>query len=328
MAKNLATFVKGIVPAGTPNGPAEVVCSANIWEMYGTGSLGQLRGFGAEMCAYCRTCGIWCVPNVTVRSDQGGDPITQGEPNRAKFEIWGGGGLQAGINDCGISPPSGAGAYAYKTINVTAGQCYNVHVGYGWCCLASSGGSNTTRNSECFCNERFGTSVTGTGLSNFCAEPGRGSTNNCCNFNSTYFDSDRVKYWSVDSHYGCGAESKYYGADGGATGKLGWFEKKPGAPADNPLSYVQWVPYPGGTIDTKGGHLLYPMVAFGHGGSVCCSHQTARCHINSMYGLGSQFYSAHYNYGQGNPGYHTCGSTVCGDVNTPGRVRITFWRED
>ena len=51
MAKNLATYVKSISPAGASRGPSEVVCRANIWEMYSTGSQGIQRGYGAEMCA-------------------------------------------------------------------------------------------------------------------------------------------------------------------------------------------------------------------------------------------------------------------------------------
>lgn len=328
MAKNLATYNKSISAGGASRGPVEVVCKANIWEMYGTGFFGQLRGYTAEMCNYCRTCGIWCVPNVDMKPDNGGEAISDGAPNKAKFEIWGAGGRASGNQVCGISAPSGAGAYAHKTIDVTAGSCYYVHVGYSWCCLPPNGGDQTSRSPECTNVAMYYTSVTGTGLTNFCADPGRGSTFNCCNFNSTYFDSDSVKYWTVDSHYGTGAEAQYYGADGGATGKLGWFEKKPGAPADNPLSYVQWVPYPGGTIDTKGGHLLYPMAASGHAGNVCCTHDNNRCQMNAMYGLGGGKMPSHYVYGQGAPGYHVCdGAIGCADPNTPGRVKITFWRE-
>ena len=328
MAKNLATYVKSISPAGASRGPSEVVCKANIWEMYGTGWLGNSRGYGAEMCSYCRTCGIWCVPNVTIHPNNGGEAIADGAPNKAKFEIWGPGGKASGNQNCGISAPSGAGAYAYKTIDVTAGSCYYVHVGYAWCCHPPTGGSDVVRSTECRNLASFNTSVTGTGLTNFCADQGRGSTFLCCNFNATAFDSDGVKYWSVDSHYGTGAEAKYYGADGGATGKLGWFEKKPGAPADNPLSYVQWVPYPGGNIDTKGGHLLYPMVGMGHAGNICCTHEYLRCNMNAMYGFGSSKMPTHYTFGQGSPGYHMCAGDIgCADPNSPGRVKITFWRE-
>jgi len=328
MAKLLSDLVKSVDAPGSTRGPSETTCRANIWEFYGPAVVGTYwQGPGAWECEYCKTCGIFCVPNVSVRPNNNGTFVADGTPNKAKFEIWGAGGYPTGLCNCGISPPSGAGAYAHKTIDVTAGTCYYIKVGYQWCCLPPSGGSNTVRSSECR-GANYYTYVTGTGLDNFCAESGRGATFNCCNFNATAFDSDGVKYWTVDSHYGTGAEAQYYGADGGATGKLGWFEKKPGLPADNPFSYVQWVPYPGGLIDQKGGHLLYPMVELGHAGNNCCVSDKARCSLNVMYGLGGGRQPVHYTAGQGQPGYHICGgNAACHDPNTPGRVKITFWRE-
>ena len=154
--------------------------------------------------------------------------------------------------NCGIAVPSGAGAYAHKTIcgsDVVAGSCYYIKLGHSYCCLPQSGGSNTTASTECReidCHS----SVVGTGLTNFCAEVGRGTRIRCCNFNATNFDSDNAKLWTLDSHDqgGLGPQAPYYGADGGSKGKLGYVTKKPGAPADNPLSYVQHIPYAGGKL--------------------------------------------------------------------------------
>lgn len=328
MAKNLADFVKSVNPAGTSSGPSEIVCRANVWEFWGTGAkTTYFNGPGAQGCAYCRTCAIFCVPSVNVKPNNGGEAIADGNPNKAKFEIWGAGGVGTGMCNCGISPPTGAGAYAYKTIDVTAGQCYYVHIGYSWCCLPPNGGSNTVRSTECRATS-FYTYVTGTGLDNFCAESGRGGEFLCCNFNATAFDSDGAKFWTLDSHYGTGAEAQYYGADGGATGKLGWIEKKPCAPADNALSYVQWVPYPGGLVDQKGGHVLLPTAVWGHAGNLCCTSDYATCMVGAMYGMGQGKMTTHYRAGQGLPGNHLCGGGAhCGDANMPGRVKITFWRE-
>tara|TARA_B100000212_G_scaffold51950_1_gene33876 strand:- start:3935 stop:4924 length:990 start_codon:yes stop_codon:yes gene_type:complete len=329
MAKNLANFHKGIVAAGQSSGPSEVVCRANIWEMNGGGELGKYwHGPGSHGCEYCRTCGIWCVPNVTMKPNNGGEAVAEGVPNKAKFEIWGAGGFLGGLSNCGIMPPSGSGAYAYKTIDVTAGECYLMKIGYSWCCRAPSGGDNVNRNAQCGWNSGttgYVTYITGTNLTNFCAESGFGSHANCCNFNSTYFDSDGAKYYTSNS--GC-ALPTYYGADGGANGMMGWFEKKRCAPADKTSSYLMFIPYPGGTVDKCGGHLIFDMARNMHAGNVCCTYADQNCWVNTAYGLGHSNLHGGYNFGMGQVGYHLCGgASVCGGPNYAGRVKITFWRE-
>ena len=327
MAKNLANFHKGIVPAGTSNGPTEEVCRRNIWEFFGEGEVGRyIQGPGAWSCEYCKSCALWCVPNVNIVGDPGGSENT---PNKAKFEIWGAGGFAGGLVSCGLMPPSGSGAYAYKTIDVSPGDCYYIKVGYSWCCRPPQGGSDTTRNDACGGNQggtNYHTYVTGNGLTNFCAEAGWGSHANCCNFNSTYFDSDGAKYYTSNC---TGTLNTYYGADGGANGMMGWFEKKRCAPADKVSSYIQFIPYPGGTVDKCGGHLMFDMARNMHAGNVCCVFADQRCWINQGYGMGASDMQVAYNFGMGSVGYHLCGgSTVCGGPNYAGRVKITFWRED
>lgn len=333
MAKNLATFVKGILPAGTSSGPSETMCRVNVYEFVGSGGIGKfVQGPGQWSCEYCKSCGIFCVPNVDVSANNGGEALVAGPPNKAKFEIWGAGGFVGGLSNCGIMPPSGSAAYAYKTIDVTGGSCYLFKVGYSWCCRTQNSGDNTNRNEPCGTNSgatNYHTHVSGTNLTNFCAEGGWGSHANCCNFNSTYFDSDERRYYTSDKANTCGCSlPQYYGADGGANGMQGYITKKRCADATKTSSYLQHVPYPGGTIDKCGGHLIWDMARAMPGGNVCCTPDEQRCYLNAAYGMGASAMQNAYNFGQGGVGYHLCGgSTVCGGPNYSGRLKITYWRE-
>ena len=88
----------------------------------------------------------------------------------ATFEIWGGGG--AGSPSCCCTCYGGeggsGGAYSLKTIPVTPGSTYQVYVGQGGC-----GNQCWFNGNACGC---YGCKsyVTGTGLSNFCADGGVG----------------------------------------------------------------------------------------------------------------------------------------------------------
>lgn len=86
----------------------------------------------------------------------------------ATFEIWGGGGAGAGSCCCAGGPPGESGAYAKKTIPVSAGSCYALTLGQATDC------TNTTTGCR-GCT----TYITGTGLTNFCAEGGYGGTSMC-----------------------------------------------------------------------------------------------------------------------------------------------------
>ena len=319
MAKNLATLVKSVKAGAATNGVPETVCRANVFDFWGPHG-NPIRDWNGQFsCAYSQQCIFWCVPH------QGMDRANNGA-NKAKFEIWGGGGYPSGISNCGAPPPSGAGAYAYKTIDVSPGDCYMLKAGFSWCCLPNGGGTNLVRSTECRCILAYGTWVTGTGLTNFCAEPGRGSTSMCCHLNSTTFDSDGAKWWTVDSGASA-AEAQYYGADGGATGKLGWQQRIPGATDyTNPAAYMQYVPYSGGIVDAKGGHMLWPLGSLVHATNICCYGSTVACQMAHTYGIGSN--GASNMAGRGQPGGHACaGVTHCGALNSPGRVKITYWRE-
>lgn len=92
----------------------------------------------------------------------------------ATFEIWGGGGGGAGSCCCMGGPPGGSGAYAKKTIPVTAATCYQLFLGPATACSAT--------NTGCLGYPSY---VIGTGLTNFCAEGGIGGCSycnpQCCN---------------------------------------------------------------------------------------------------------------------------------------------------
>lgn len=88
----------------------------------------------------------------------------------ATFEIWGGGGAGAPTCCCmcyGGFPGSG-GAYSMKTIPVVPGASYSFVVGCGGC-----GSEQWYQSNACGCSGGV-TYVTGTGLTNFCAEGGLG----------------------------------------------------------------------------------------------------------------------------------------------------------
>ena len=108
------------------------------------------------------------------------------------MEIWGGGG--AGAPSCCCTcwggTAGGGGAYSMKTLAVTPGSTYTIVVGTGGCGSACSWQSNA-----CGCPGTV-SYVTGSGLTNFCAEGGYGG------------------YWCDSSTYnGCIGASNAYGGD-------------------------------------------------------------------------------------------------------------------
>jgi hypothetical protein len=88
----------------------------------------------------------------------------------ATFEIWGGGG--SGSPSCCCTCWGGdagyGGAYSLKTLSVTPGSKYTLAVGQGGC-----GNQCWFNGNACGCCGGT-TFVTGTGLTNFCAEGGKG----------------------------------------------------------------------------------------------------------------------------------------------------------
>lgn len=93
------------------------------------------------------------------------------------IELWGGGGGGGSPVNCLCCLPGtggGGGAYSRKNLTVTAGCTYTLCVGSG-----GAGGIPSSGNA-CCCGQKGGTTyMTGTGLSNFCAEGGYGGESRC-----------------------------------------------------------------------------------------------------------------------------------------------------
>jgi len=87
----------------------------------------------------------------------------------ARFQLWGAGAGRGYGCCCAFTPFGGTGAYASVIIPVTAGDSYTICAGCAFCCYMTPGGSNVNGQPGC------PSYVTGTGLSNFCAEGGEAS---------------------------------------------------------------------------------------------------------------------------------------------------------
>jgi len=101
----------------------------------------------------CGFCCAWTVPNGITR---------------ARFQLWGAGGMSGAGCCCGGSPFGSTGAYASVIIPVTAGCVYTICSGCAFCCFASTT-SGSQRIPGC------PSWVQGPGLTNFCANGGQGS---------------------------------------------------------------------------------------------------------------------------------------------------------
>jgi hypothetical protein len=146
------------------NAPALVANSgpnqANIWclipTLPATGCpwTGNLKVCDTSGNFRCDACCSWTVPaGVTC----------------ARFQIWGAGAGRGYGCCCAFVPFGGTGAYASVIIPVTAGDTYTLCAGCAFCCYTTAGASNVNGQPGC---RSF---VTGTGLSNFCAEGGEAS---------------------------------------------------------------------------------------------------------------------------------------------------------
>lgn len=141
---------------------AQWSCVQAVTEYQGA-CLFQLAGNGCNYTCVAGTgaCCLWVVPPGV---------------SSVVVEIWGGGGGGgSAVVDCcnSIGGGGGGGAYARKTLSVAAGSCYTICVGGG----GMGGGQNNSsmRTIACCCGFKGGTTyITGTGLTNFCAEGGYG----------------------------------------------------------------------------------------------------------------------------------------------------------
>jgi len=148
---SIASNQVGIVSFAGPN-------QANIWCLIPTlpaTGCAWTSGFQVcnTTCLYnCGACCAWTVP---------------GGASCARFQIWGAGAGTGFSCCCAFTPFGGTGAYASVIIPVTPGNTYTLCAGCAFCCCATAGGTNDVDGCASF--------VTGTGLTNFCAEGGEGS---------------------------------------------------------------------------------------------------------------------------------------------------------
>lgn len=214
------------------------------------------------------------------------------------FEIWGAGGGGGRSCCCSRGIPGNSGAYAVKTLRgnlVVPGCKYSAVIGQpgsGFCSSQCGGQGGTTY-------------VTGYGLSNFCAEGGNGGCSLCfaccCD-------------WSTTNSV-CAV---FCGADSGARGNVGAARI---LSYDNHCFNKQYLPYPGGLVNGKGGWLATNM----------CADTT--CGYDQMqYGLTQLGWSAagtlnqrSYSPGIGGASGYTCGGGCClATYGTPGLIRISY----
>lgn len=297
MAKNLTNYVKSI---GSVVGGG----SQNLVEI-----LAPYTCMGsASSCGYAREFTIWCVPPGM---------------SSATFHLWGGGGtvggMAAGAIPCGVSPPSGSGAYAKKTISVTPGDCYVVHVG-GNFCISTCTNPTTLRTATGYPETGKHTYVTGTGLTNFCAEGGSDSCTCTLTNIAGYFTDSNSIMWNDSENK---PQATYYGADTGVNGLNGYVKWYGGSNANGACNFRWYVPYAPCTYTKLGGHV---------GVNGCChwmaNHSGTRNQFSA--GAGAPSYSGTYAParwlpGSGAAGAANCASCQsCGAYPTGGKVAIYF----
>ena len=290
----------------------------------GIGSLrpGQSTWIMMHMCGVCDaadasyTCmgseyQCWRVP---------GSPTGTGT-TVVTFEIWGSGGSGAGACCCMIGVPGGAGAYARKTVTgIASGTAYNICIG-GIACRTPADTGN--RGCKSF--------ITGTGLSNFCADGGHpgcsychliwghgsewivamgGAASGCCQ--ALYGGCFGIPGFG-GACVGCCA--LYCGADFGAFG------------LPSAMTITQWTQcremnrhhyaYSGGLVNEQGGYVSVAQCE-----NVGCAYWQT-CGAMSAVGFGG---GDRQGYVPGFPGgsASVCnGPCCCGTSGRPGAARIT-----
>ena len=220
------------------------------------------------------------------------------------FEIWGAGGGGGDGCCCTRGVPGSSGAYAYKKLtgtDVVPGCSYALDIGVG----------GRSRQGPACGQPGNKTSITGYGLSNFCADGGHGGCSCCfmccCN-------------WGTLCRVCCnGPCALYYGADGGAHGNPGagqmWCH-------NNGCWNKQMVPFPGGLINGKGGWL--PGIQCECWG---CGYYLQMYAANQLGWGGGGGNSSHKNYvpGLGGPSAWVNGGGCCrGQHGNPGMIRINY----
>ena len=313
MAKNLTTFVKSISVGGS----ASEFMPADTRDFH----IYDATSFALNNCAcdYGNQTHNWCVPPGI---------------STATFHIWGAGGPGAAIHACGTAVPSGSGAYAYKTISVTPGDCYNLVVGHMWCCCAEPGTGATwqttpVQNTGGSWNGYGKSYVTGTGLTNFCAEGGFSGNSVSCTetgYATTMFDSATAHYGlSPNDSAGGPFRACYYGADGGLRGRKGYLSHN-GLGVSSHCNFRAWVALPNCSVWGKcGGHAML---------AACCNAQQPHdnwrilmANLNQGYCAGDNVTQAQNwdTAGMGSGFGVSCGGNChCASRAASGKIRVLF----
>ena len=242
-------------------------------------------------CAQTNCIRNWCVPcGVT----------------RVTFEIWGGGGGGAGGCCCMSGIPGTTGAYSVKTLNypdIQGGYCYGLCVGTATCHDSSKRGCRGCK-----------TYITGTGLSNFCADGGFGGCT-CCGIwqNASNYSEDRIDFYEAGACLGCGPAA--YGGDCNINGRAGFIRSQCNGPG---CAVKAMLPYPPRIIDHSGGWATT---------SYKCNHSCGEdnhCYINMPFS-GDPYCCNLGIPGFGNASAISCGSCCkCGSTGPGGMIRITY----
>lgn len=229
------------------------------------------------------------------------------------FEVWGAGGGGGVGCCCSRAIPGSSGAYAYKRLSgsdIVAGCSYVVNIGVQGC------GRNN------ICGQQGGpTYITGHNLTNFCADGGYGGCSCCTMCCCTWFvvdPSGRSGNPGINQCWG-GSCAQYYGADGGAYGNAGasymWHQ------SDHCFN-KQWIPYPGGLINGKGGWSLANQCR----NSGCGMEEECMAMHHMGWGGSSE---RNYIPGMGGVSGWMCTDGGCtGRNGMPGMVRISYKMTD
>ena len=226
----------------------------------------------------------WCVPTGVTS---------------ATMHLWGGGGGGAGACNCQQGVPGGSGAHAKKAISVTAGDCYELCVGWGaecaTCCEGNRGGTSY---------------ITGGGLDGFCAEGGYGGKTCCYVYWRSCCSLSTCGYWYMDVEN----VADYAGADSGALGVRGFAFTLCGC-NDNSCYWKQAMPYPGGLVNKLGGTTVQKVQGN------ACNNEWLMC--NAVTGIGGA--CNNQVVGLGGPSATSCGGGCCyGYRGGPGMIKITY----
>lgn len=233
------------------------------------------------------------------------------------FELWGGGGGGAGGCCCSWGVPGGAGAYSTITINNTSN-------GYTGCiCMCVANASCCSPNSCCG-YRGCKTSISGSGLTNICADgglPGCGFCNffncfpnNCCGVLEHPCNSECAEFFGCATNQPSGENVCVTGI----AGRYGWLQTDCYSPGDF-CWYKVAFPIPGGLGTTEVGYKL--VRAFCNTGTSADNSRVGGVSDSAIGGSTCDYRAV----GQGGNTARVCGGgCCCGWPGGPGLIKISW----